>query len=92
MAVSHQHSMAMEKTNVDLGGIRLNTSNRHKEVLVTLSKTTAFSHLEFCIQFWPLLTNKYIKHLILYSCLVEEGNSNEMQDIKRDSTLPHDIV
>lgn len=74
MAVSHQHSMAMEKTNVDLGGIRLNTSNRHNEVLVALSETTAFSHLDLCTQFWPFLTNKYIKHLILHSCLVEEEN------------------
>lgn len=51
MAVSHQHGIAMEKTNVILKGIKLNASNRYQELLIVLSKAAVFSHLELCIQF-----------------------------------------
>lgn len=61
MAVTHQHSLAMEKTNVNLRDIVFNTSNRYKEVLIALSKATLFSHLDLCIQFWLLLINKDIR-------------------------------
>lgn len=68
MAVSQQYGMAIEKTNVILGAIRLNASNRYQEVLCFPKQSFLY------VQFYPLLCNKDIKLIILHSSLAEGGN------------------
>ena len=61
--MSDQCAAGPKQANRILGCINKGITRRDKEVIITLCSVLVRPHMEYCVQFWPLLYKKVVDRL-----------------------------